>query len=590
MAGLYTKKNLGETQLNLKEAIQKLYNPGIEEDIRLFAFSSSLYSGISSGVSIDEPNEIVGLINESFTDNSGQIQNRTKILTNKFTFSSENVVFFGKISTNFNFDRRPFGSTNGAPVVVSRNGSIVSVKVKGEGTQYEVVNSNGQVVTTSATVQVYLRGKESGSESALVELVVNSDGTLSRTVPVVVVDGGLGYIEGEELEVIPQCQLTRFGQQETPELNKCKNYAQNLNRLYHRAYKVPTTLPETDIDYSDSTIGIEAVIEQSKYLYKTKQADDVGFFLYDESTSKWLYLGDFYDTQQEVGYSAQPLLEINRYDKLTSANISNLKSLNSRSYFFNYEDNFSIINSQGGSLLGSQLRSQSLDTESLKDTFKYLIQNSKRQRLSTDEKNTLGFRYNIFEGKNFDSTFRLILRDPDGVLDKSSVTFSMLGELEDADEVEVVDGASTYHAPGLYIDVGGKYKRAYSTDDKPFLSFKSTKYISPLIHKHTTGSFQDSNNYTELSSSGEYKYSLSTAYLSATGEKLVGFDSYIGTLIQNLSSVQGNGGFVIHRPITTPTIKTATVANANKAITGWPLFSYFFDGSARHPHLLGYIL
>ena len=77
MAGLYSKNNLGEVQLNLKDALQKLYDTGIQEDLRLFAFANSIYSEVRSGVTRTNaetgqaeviPNEIKGLINEPFTN------------------------------------------------------------------------------------------------------------------------------------------------------------------------------------------------------------------------------------------------------------------------------------------------------------------------------------------------------------------------------------------------------------------------------------------------------------------------------------------------------------------------------------------
>ena len=114
MAGLYSKNNLGEVQLNLKDALQKLYDTGIQEDLRLFAFANSIYSEVRSGVTRTNadtgqaeviPNEIKGLINEPFTNESGQVIQRTKFVTNKFAFSSNNLVYFQKIGVS-GFDQR----------------------------------------------------------------------------------------------------------------------------------------------------------------------------------------------------------------------------------------------------------------------------------------------------------------------------------------------------------------------------------------------------------------------------------------------------------------------------------------------------
>jgi hypothetical protein len=590
MSGLYNKKNLAEVKLNLKDALQKLYAPGIQEDLRLFAFSNSLYSEIRSatvktdsntGGQVEIPNEIYGLINEPFTDDNGNAINRTKFVTNNLTFSSNNRVFFNTIETSgFTFDRRT-SFTDGATVVVSRNGSVVNVEVVGAGSQYQIINSSGGVVTLPASIQVNVRGKESGAENAIVEITILANGTVSKTNPPSVIFGGTGYFEDEDLEVITQCGVNRFGQQETPALHKCKNYAASGNRLYHKSFKYTIPPLGQEIDYGTATLGYTATLSQSKYIYRTKDAGEEGFFLFDEKTNKWVYLGDFYDQVFEIESRTSPLITLRRYDIITSLNLLNLQSLDSSSFFFSYDEGFSVANN-----LGSQIRSLSQNVESTKNSFKYLVQNNKRQRLVTDEKNTLGTQYNIFEGRNFDSTFRLIMRDPDGIIDKDNVGFTDLRTLEQPDQVEltVSNPSATYHAPGVYINVGGIYKRAFSTDDKPFLSARGKSFVSPLIDKltvstdpYTTGSF------TPRAESGENKYSISTAYLKPNGEVLVGFDTNIGSLVQNLSSVPGNGGFVYRRVLPIYNI------NLSKGIQGWPLFDYVHQGTIHSPVILGYV-
>lgn len=579
MAGLYSKKNLGEVQLNLKDALQKLYAPGIQEDLRLFAFSNSLYSEIRSGVvktdpnsggQIEIPNEIFGFINEPFTDDNGNVINRTRFTTNKLTFSSNNRVFFEKISSaGFNLDRRT-NLTDGAPIIVSQNGSIVNVEVVGSGSQYEILGTDGLPITLPASIQVNVRGKESGAENAIVEVTIDASGSVSKTVLPSVIFGGSGYFENETLELVTQCLVTRFDQQETPDLHKCKNYPTTGNRLVFNEFK-NTTPPE---------LGYKATLRQSKYFYQTRDAGENGFFLYDEKEQKWVFLGDFYDTQYAIELRTEPLLTIRRYDTITSLNLLNLDSLDSSSHFFSYNEGFSVADN-----LGAQIRSLTQNVENIKDSFKYLLQNNKRQRLVTDERNTLGTQYNIFEGKNFDSTFRLIVRDPDGVIDRNDVEFTDLQVLEDPDEVELTIGGNTYHIPGLYLNVGGVYRRAFSTDDKPFLSSRGKVYLSPLIDKKTSEnlSYNDSNvTFDQRSESGENKYSISTAYLAPGGENLVGFDTTIGSLVQNLSSTEGNGGFVFHRTLTTPTI------NLSNGVQGWPLFSYEHQGVIHSPVILAY--
>lgn len=589
MAGLYSKKNLGEVQLNLKDALQKLYAPGIQEDLRLFAFSNSLYSEIRSGITrtdidtgeqIEIPNEIYGLINEPFTDDEGTVVNRTKFITNKLTFSSNNRVFFEKISNiAFTLDRRT-DPTDGAPIIVSQNGSIVNVEVIGSGLQYEIIDNTGAIVSLPASIQVNVRGKESGAENAIVEVTIDTNGGVSKITPPSVVFGGSGYFEDEPLELITQCRTNRFGQEETPALQKCKNYPITGNRLYHREFKYTVPNVGEDIDYDTVSLGYRATLRQTKYFYQTRDAGEGGFFLYDEKIQKWVYLGDFYDSQFAIELHTKPLLTMRRYDTITSLNLLNLDSLDSSSHFFSYNEGFSVVNN-----LGSQIRSLSQNVENIKDSFKYLLQNNKRQRLVTDEKNTLGTQYNIFEGKNFDSTFRMIVRDPDGVVDRNDVEFTSLQILEDPDEVELTIDGNTYHIPGLYLNVGGVYRRAFSTDDKPFLSSRGKVYLSPLIDKKTSEglNYNDTDvTFDTRDESGENKYSISTAYLAAGGEDLVGFDTTIGSLVQNLSSAVGNGGFVFHRTLTTPTI------NLDSGVQGWPLFSYEHQGVVYSPVILAY--
>jgi len=586
MAGLYSKKNLGEVQLNLKDALQKLYAPGIQEDIRLFAFSNSLYSEIRSGIirtdantgeQIEIPNEIHGFINEPFTDDSGNVVNRTKFITNKLTFSSNNRVFFEKISnSSFMLDRRT-NLNDGAPIVVSQNGSIVNVEVTSSGSQYEIISPSGTAITLPTSIQVNVRGRESGSENAVIEITIDESGGISRTTPPSIVFGGTGYFEDEDLELVTQCQVNRFGQQETLALHKCKNYPTSGNRLYHREFKYTIPALGEDIDYETVSLGYKASLRQTKYFYQTKDAGEGGFFLYDERTQKWVFLGDFYDAQYEIELRLEPLLTIRRYDTITSLNLLNLDSLDSSSFFFSYREEFSVTDN-----LGSQIRSLSQNVEDIKDSFKYLLQNNKRQRLVTDEKNTLGTQYNIFEGKNFDSTFRLIMRDPDGVIDKSEVEFVNLRLLEDPEEVELTTGGITYHIPGLYLNVGGVYKRAFSTDDKPFLSARGKSFISPLLNKISGSTNYATGNFVPRAETGENKYSISTAYLRPGGEILVGFNTTISSLTQNLSSTPANGGFVFHRLLTTPTI------NSGSGVQGWPLFDYVHNGVTYSPMILAY--
>ena len=741
MAGLYSKNNLGEVQLNLKDALQKLYDTGIQEDLRLFAFANSIYSEVRSGVTRTNadtgqaeviPNEIKGLINEPFTNESGQVIQRTKFVTNKFAFSSNNLVYFQKIGVS-GFDQRDqyvdtditanaldgsasgtiripgFSVLNtqrilgddsavyyvldnttaaggdfrisltsggtaltastgltaardnitaaggaairdpnplGAPVVVSENGSIVSVQVVGSGSGYEIERTDrpGTFVTgktytitevgnfawstitsdagfpapdadgnetvtagyqftssftnaalndatksgaairtldtsTAQTVDVKVVGERSGSSNAIVRLkIVN--GSISRTDLIEVVNGGSGYFADEPLKPIRQCRLNRFGQQETPALQKCNNYSAFQDRLIHRSFKYTIPTGTDEIDYSTAVLGYEGSLQSGQYFYETRDAAEDGFFLYDPLTQKDLYLGQVYNQEVEINTGVStPSLLMRRFDTITSLNLLNIASLDSTSRISDYLDNtFSV--STG---LGDQLRSLTDRVESIRQSFKTLLQNNKRQRVVTDELNTIGTDFNIFEGKNFDSTFRLIFRDPDGVIDRSDVTFTLLNALESQDGVEVTAGNITYHAPGMWLKTGSDadgnalYKRAFSTDAKPYASTKGRVVLSTILNKLATGDY-NVGTFSSVAESGENKYSISTAYLRSGGEFVQGFVSNIGTVVQNLSASPRNGGFVYHRTLTSQVIG---------AVTGYPLFDYYDSASnLRTPYIL----
>jgi hypothetical protein len=577
MAGLYTKKNLSEKQLNLTDALQKLYFPGIQEDIRLFAFSNALFSEIRSasvetdsetGEQFISDNEIVGFQNLPFTNQSGETVLRTKFVTNNFAFSSDNKVFFQKIDPSFVIDKRS-NLDPGAPIIVSRNGGVIRVSVVGAGSNYQVRNSDNvpQIPTGNNVigVDVNLRGVTSGSENCLVTVFVTANGSLSIENEPIVKDPGSGYIEGEALEIIRQCGTTRYGEAETEKRHKCKKYSSLSNSLYQILY-------DDSNQITSKRVAVKASLIQDKYYYITKDSDNEGFFLFDEKTNKWVYLGSFYNTTQNIPVSESPVLTLRRFDQITSENLLKLKSLDSTAYIENYEQGFSVSDS-----LGSEIRSLSNSVDNIRDGFKYFLQNNKNHKLETDRDNTLKIRYNTFEGRNFDSNFRIILRDPDNVLDDypevSFLRLQLLQETGRGDNSEVfVNNILKYRAPGLYMNVGGLYIRAFSTDDKPFLGKKNRFFISPRLHQpNNSGGFEDAT---------DYKYSLSASHFPAGVNNIFGFSTEIGVLSQNLSGNPNNGGFVFYRgePLTTPTI------NFNESVIGLPLFDYRLDKNSVNWH------
>lgn len=734
MAGLYSKNNLGEVQLNLKDALQKLYETGIQEDLRLFAFANAVYSEVRSGITrtnfdsgqaevID--NEIRGLVNKPFTNENGDVVKRTKFVTNQFTFSANNLIYFQKVavpgfdqrqqfrdtavasdaiavSSNqirivsgpnvevgdriisddssvyyvldaavagsaFRISRTPGGNElsgsqlttiistitaaggskvrvdgpEGAPVVVSENGSIVAATITGAGSGYEVertdrpgsfvastnyqitlpgsfdwtsiggpsdatvgssftssANVSGQDSTKSGTairsldtsstaqgVDVNVIGERSGASNAVLKVKILG-GELSRTDLIEVINGGSGYYSDEPLKIVEQCRLNRFGQQGTPLLQKCKNYSDFQDRLIHRSYKYTIPSGDNEIDYSTAVFGYEGTLKSSEYLYETRDAGETGFSLYDPLTKKDLYLGETYDTEFFIPTGvSQPTLLMRRFDTITSLNLLNLDSLSAASRITGYDDNvFSVADS-----LASQLRGLTQSVENIRDLFKTLMQNTTRQRLVGDEENTLGTQFNIFEGRNFDSTFRLVFRDPDGVIDKNDVTFSILNAMDDQDGIETpaISGVR-YHAPGIWLKTGAdpdypeksSYKRAFSTDDKPFSATRGRVVLSPIISKKNTGDYSTGTFVT--ATDADPRYSISTAYLISGGSYLQGFTSNIGTIVQNLSATPRNGGLVYHR-----TLAKSTLATTDGTVVAYPLFDYVGpNGAIESPYIL----
>ena len=741
MSGLYIKNNLGEENLNLTDAVQKLYKTGIENDIRLFAFARSLFSEIRSPFNFDQdviPAEIRALKNEPFTTADGTVVNRTKFLTNDYSFSTNNFVWFEKITSasGFRLDRRPsfyeiglsedvvagssanhiqlgtadsqalskdinrligfneaetetyiyfilsnitsggefqisdsfegsaltgtalttaiqnlqasrnpklrFMRTEGSPIVISENGSIVALEPTSPGSNYDIetFHTNGNFVpgreytistlgdmdwnavgvpvsttpevgvkftatasgdglsTTTGVaftnpaasdyvnadtnntipIQVSIVGETSGSDNAIIEVYLKADGTFDTTQLPKIIVGGSGYFEDETISIVPQCGVNRYGVSESPVTTKCKNYPTGSNRISHSVFNYNTDADGQIIDNSIE-IGFNATFKPTKYYYEVRVGTDDGFFLYNVDDQEFVYLGDLYDNIQNIPSADEPLLILKREDTITDKNLLNISSLDSRSFIFTHEDEESFIFADS---LAAGLRSMTLDVSEIRNNFKFIIQNAKRQRLVDDPLNTLETQFNIFEGKNFDGTFRCVLRDPDGVIDRSDVTFDDLSDLTEVDGVELSKSGQKIIAPGIYLDAGGEYKRVFSTDDKPFSSFKGRKILSPKIYELADGEtdYSDDSNYS-LVNEGDARYSIHTAYYKGSPETaVVGFDMYLSTLIQNISTDNSDGGFVFVNSQSTPNI------NTGQNVKGFPLFSYTSGGSKQSPQFL----
>jgi hypothetical protein len=735
MAGLYIRNNLGEENLNLTDAVQKLYKTGINNDLRLFRFAKSLFSEVRSPYifdgTISQDAEIKGFFNESFTTSDNKLINRTKFLTNKYTFSSDNFVWFERInnSGSFQLDRRPsfysvslkgnvtagsspdtikldssdskvlsssinrligkssdlvttytyfiLGGTinsgadfkisdsldgpeltgsnlttaianlattreasvkylrpEGSPIVVSENGSIVSLEVEAVGSNYDIetfhennsfisgrtyiisavgdmdwtavgVSSGvtpvrGLSFTASASgdgdstktgkastilqdsdytgdndtlpIQVNLLGEKSLASDAIAEVYLKKEGGLDVTKKPKVITGGSGYFEDEKLIILPHCKENRYGEFENSFTTQCKIYPEIGNRLIYTNFKYDVIGDGLGTpDESTIEIGQKAALYGEKYTYQVKGSTEEGFFLYNVDDEEFVYLGDFYNTQADMPSASndEPLLLMRRKDVITDINLLNISSLDSTSFIFTHDD-FESFKSEAN--LANRLRARTLEVKEVRNSFKYVVQNATRQRKVEDALNPLSTQYNIFEGKNFDSTFRYILRDPDGVLDatgSNEVTFSDLASLTATDQVEVERAGEQIICPGIYLKSGDKFIRAFSSDAKPFSSRKgSFRTLSPSIYELTSGNYNTGS--FSLVTQGNGRYSLSASfYKGGTSEIIKGFDSYIGTLVQNLSRDVKYGGFAFSTEKTIEDIGS---------VKGFPLISYDFEG------------
>jgi hypothetical protein len=531
MSGLYTRFNLSEDGLNAVDALQKLYGPQIQEDVNLFAFADTLESAISSA-STGAENQILGLVNEPFSDSVGNVFLRTKFITNNYTFSDDNQVWIDRGSGS-SLDRRTTSETSGAPIKISVNGSLTSVSVAGIGIRYEVRDANGdEIGSYPATAVMSVVGVESGASNATVLVTVSSDGTLSRDASVV--SGGSGYRQDEFLQLVPAC-----GQDDEPTEDKCKRYTTNY------VYQEP---------FEAGEVSYPALLKNERYTYRVRISSIEGFFLYDDKESDWVYLGSDYNDQINISPSQIPLVVLKRKDTISSNNLTKLFRLNGRSLFYSYEESYEP--EQG---ISGNLRSLSNRVEELRDAFKDFVQNTRLPREVGDETNDLGIQTNITPGKNITSDYRVIFRDPDSVLDDSGVDFFSLQGLDQPEKITL----NGINIPGIWLFTGDKYQRVFSSDDKPFFSQSGRNYLSPRLFE-----LDGANNIVGVGETGENKYSISTGYLRPGTTVIRGFDTVLGTLIQNVSNQSGQGGFVFHRQL------QVSVVNSGQGISSWPLLSY----------------
>jgi hypothetical protein len=526
--GLTRTKNLSESGLNLKTALQKLYAPGIENDLELFSLSSSLESLVFSGQETSPDSQIVGVATEQLKTASGEVIKRTKFITKFFTFTDENEIYFSKYELGVGGDEEATAAR------FSNLGSVPSVNLINGGGGYYVTDIYGVPYIPSPSSPIVLkntplRGKLSGSTTARAKITLTSQSTedlnlneITRFTPgyttrytisdIEITEGGDGYLIPELLEPI-EGQVSEF------------LTGIGLILVKQRGFLFD---------------GQPPIIRTKQFLYKVKNADGSGFFLYDDESSKYLFI----DKDSALsGFSLEEAnsLELRRFDGINLTNISQFRFSQSAIYLRQYDYAFSII---GGSISGEINRIASV-ANSLQLSTQDLIQNTRRPTSAQSEENIFGYTYNSFSGKDLVIWQRVVLRDQDYLLEPS---IEVTGEELKTNVTNFQLNSNQQRVPGLFIRVGNEYVRAFSLDVKPFFR----EELNPKL------------------SAGTDRYALSAEDTEDNGVTWYAYNTSISEFAQRIHPNGRNGAFYYHRP-NAPLVRT--LRTGVKAVYAVPLFN-----------------
>jgi hypothetical protein len=558
--GLTRSKNLTERNLNLVNALQKLYAPSIEDDINLFSLSSSVESVVISGTFNNQTSQIFGVAGEVLTSLTGQKQNRTKFLTKFFSFTDLNEVYFSKYSLV-----TPAGGAVVGPKT-SQNGEIHLVQIIDGGQGFYFLNTSGGVESAGESIEVEnvrLRGSVSGSEGARAKIlfvrhsvVGLSSGELTKFTPgstdrysvqsIVITNPSSGYIIDEPLEII-ESNVTKSSDGSTIALRKQKG---------------------------QFFAGQPELLRPNLYTYQVRGANNSGFFLYDPRRNEYIFIQR--DTPEDLGFSQADAdsIQLRRYDGISFLNFEQFKFAQSRIRLRGYgaDAGFQI----SGDSISGEIQRVANATNNAQIRTQSAIQNTKRPTLANSDENILGYVYNSFQGQDVVIWQRVVLRDPDYILNpenpdftSNSITGSRLRDNVVNFELQALNSPAKIRVPGLFIKVGQDYFRAFSTTDKPF--FAETASGQPL---------------NPQLSAGVNRYTLSAeSVVTGSNSELYSYDTIISELAQRIAyddeSLEPdpklrskNGAFYYHRA-TAPQRRTIPTrrAGANISIFGVPLFS-----------------
>lgn len=163
--GLTRSKNLSESNLNLKTALQKLYAPGIEDDIELYSLSSSVESICFSGLANNEDAQIFRLSTERLSTLTGDSVKRTKFSTRYFTYTDENQVYFTKYTVGVG------NADDVTPLRYSAGGSVPALQLVSGGGGFYFLNSQNQTSALENFAATW-----SASASATITVTLSSHG------------------------------------------------------------------------------------------------------------------------------------------------------------------------------------------------------------------------------------------------------------------------------------------------------------------------------------------------------------------------------------------------------------------------------
>jgi len=556
MSGLTRFKNLSETDLNLKTALQKLYAPGIENDIEIFSLSSAILSTVISGPKEPDPDaefpvntQIYGLKSEKITARKGaeDVQyDRTRFLTKTFTFTNSNRIYFKNFSVTASSTKDSFYSP-----IYSNNGSIPDIELvyggrgfyfqKKVSSLFTILDDDNDFEDTTDNVvvlkDVVLEGMISGRTSARATLTFKEETFTDKThatgenykdsntrrfilIDVVITNPGTGYGIFEKLKI----------RETTSTYPVDKNNSTLTNTS-------TASISEVRIQRQGGTAFIfqTPIIRTREYYYDVVSADSDGFFLFDRKNDKYIFLDKDTETLEVQD------IDIRREDFIRVDNFNQFKFASSRVYLEGYGEVSFFASGSISSNITSLGNAVARNLESIRTT----IQNTKKPQLVDDETNKLGYAYNGFEGKDVAIWQRVVIRDQDGLLAKIAQEGLSGDQVRDNSlipEFVVQSGTKKLTVPGLYIKVGDVYKRAYSTKDKPFYSAVSSKLQNPTVN----GSASSNRNSLPLGT-------LSAEAYDSSSQSWYAYDTTIAEYAQRISVPDSplpageNGAFYFHK-------------------------------------------